>query len=74
MHPVGEQSQCHALERHEPEKQPRGQPEPSQHGCTLYNTSLLGSLRDANGIIYIRVGGRKLLCFEQFPESVFCVP
>src|SRR6202022_5025637 len=59
---------------HEPAKQNRGQPEPSQHGCTLYNTSPLGGLRDANGLIYIRVGGCKLLCFEQFPESIFCVP
>jgi hypothetical protein len=39
-----------------------------------YSTSPLGSLRDANGYIYIRVGGRKLLCFEQFPESIFGVP
>ena len=38
------------------------------------NTSPLGSLRDANGLIYIRVAGRKLLCFEQLPESIFCVP
>ena len=47
---------------------------PSQRGGTLYNTSPLGSLRDANGPIYIRVGGRKLLCFEQFPESILFIP
>ena len=35
-------------------------------------SSLLGSLRNVNGLIYIRVGGRKLLCFEQFPETIFC--
>lgn len=38
------------------------------------NTSPMGSLRDANGLIYIRVGRRKLLCFEQFPESTLFIP
>jgi hypothetical protein len=70
---VGERSECPAPKAHEPEKQPRGEPEPSQYGRTLYNTSPLGSLREANGLIYIRVGGRKLLCSEQFPEPILCV-
>ena len=40
----------------------------------VYNPSPLGCLRDANGLIDVRVGGRKLLCFEQFPDPILFVP